>query len=202
MVKAAALLVLLVIIALPIVASQFLPWWGSLIVLVVEFIALATLGPRLIAFGIKRYLLGLFKRKSSVLEGAIAQVHAVSLAATPDNAKEDPDHPLRYLEVEFTLTPRERASVMQYYDPSEFLLVPFDSVVSMNQDPTAEDLASGVVQVRMIDASGEETQDVEKLTGPARLKVTFACPAHFTGRAKLRYYFEDFGDLTLPQVPA
>jgi hypothetical protein len=50
----------------------------------------------------------------------------------------------------------------------------------------------------MVDEAGAEHEVEDKLTGPARLRAVFACPDALRGRVKFRYYFEAFGDLTLP----
>jgi len=44
----------------------------------------------------------------------------------------------------------------------------------------------------------DELIEVDKVVGPTRLTIVFACPPQLRGRAKFRYYFETFGDLVVP----
>ena len=104
----------------------------------------------------------------------------------------------RYVLVDFTLTPPPAAGQMQFYDPSELLLIPFNSRISLTEDPTADGVSASAHDLTLIDPSGGETKDFDKLTGPSHLRVTFECPESLRGRVKFRYYFESFGDFTLP----
>ena len=207
MLKLTILILLIVIVAVPIAAGQILPWWGTLLVLLVEVVLLASMGPRLIAFVIKYYLLGLFKTKSSVLRGAQVEIHAVKHTEKParqtgedrqDTDEEEDKGPTRHVMVDCTIRPKAGVSAMQFYDPAELMLVPFDAVPSMNENSATEELSTCVIRLRQVNDAGEESEVPEKLTGMARLRITFAVPSEFSGRAKMRYYFEEFGDLVLP----
>jgi hypothetical protein len=233
MLRLGCLLVLALLIAIPAVASRYLPWWGTLLVIVGEFAGLVLLGPTLVKYGVKRFAIGLFATKSRVLRDAMVAVHRVEATARParegtdeaDESGEDEDEdedegeregegedddeedegPRNYVLVDFTLTPKPGQSRMQHYEPSELMLVPFDQKVSMDEadDPTDADAASaGVERLWLVDESGGETDDFDKITGPAHLRVVFECPLSLTGRAKFRYYFETFGDLVLPPPAA
>jgi hypothetical protein len=87
---------------------------------------------------------------------------------------------------------------MQFYEPDELLLVPFDAKTDMRTDPTADDSAGTIRKCAVIDENGNETEDFDKITGRNRIRAIFKCPATLVGRAKLRYYFENFGDVMLP----
>jgi hypothetical protein len=104
----------------------------------------------------------------------------------------------RYVLIDFTITPPPASGQMQFYDPSELLLVPFNSRISPTEDPAADGVSASAHDLTLIDESGGATKDFDKLTGPSHLRVTFQCPQSLRGRVKFRYYFEAFGDLTLP----
>ena len=108
----------------------------------------------------------------------------------------------RFVLVEFTITPRIALGEgrMSYYDPSELMLVPFETKVSKKRakNPAEDDSeAAHARSVRQMDKNDVE-REVDKITGPARLQVVFALPPTLSGRVKFRYYFESFGDFLLP----
>ena len=45
---------------------------------------------------------------------------------------------------------------------------------------------------------GYDEEDVDKFIGAQRFTAVFACDERLSGRVKLQYYFESFGELTLP----
>jgi hypothetical protein len=103
----------------------------------------------------------------------------------------------RYVLIEFTITPKPGQSRMSLYEPSEILLIPFDRKIKIDEQPSSAE-SGALRQIRLVDESGQETDDFDKLPGRARFRAIFACPPTFTGRAKLQYYFESFGDVMLP----
>jgi hypothetical protein len=69
--------------AIPAIAAQYLPWWGTVLVLIGEVIVLVKGVPKLLGYWIKRFALGLFTTKSRVLKGATVQVHEVRPTTRP-----------------------------------------------------------------------------------------------------------------------
>ena len=226
MLRIGCLLALLVLIGIPLLAGQYLPWWGTLLVVVGEIALLVLAGPKLFTYAVKRFAIGLFMTKSKVLRGATVVVHRVEpaearqpsvenadapadVAETSDAEQDEDDEPgeddesrdgpRRYVLVDFTVTPQPGQSRMQFYDPSELMLVPFDLKVSPDPDSEPDDANSASVdRLTLVNPDGTEVTDFDKLTGPAHLRIVFACPPPLSGRVKFRYYFETFGDLTLP----
>ena len=219
MLKIGCLALVGVLIAIPAVAARFLPWWGTLLVIVAEVSLLVVGGPKLAVFAFKQFAMGLFNRKSRALRGARVRVHRVeptekpaSLTESESPAEEDdetddepetpgePEEPddRHYVLVEFTITPQANPAAMEYYDTSELMLIPYDAEVDKSEDPTSGDHAASVAEQWLIDESGKATSDFDKLTGPARLRTVFACPPTLHGRVKFQYYFEAFGDLMIP----
>jgi hypothetical protein len=203
------LLSVIVLIGLPVLASRFLPWWGTCLVIIGEGIGLVVVAPKLVAFGIKRFAVGLFKTKSQVLKGAAVHIHNVELTekpvdetgALPDQTDDEepgdsePADDVRYVLIDFTLTPMPGGSKMTHWEPDELMLVPFDLPNDAKED---DHLSASIVRMKMIDEIGNESEDFDKIVGPGRFKAVFACPNALRGRVKLRYYFEGFGDVVLP----
>lgn len=211
-----------VLIAIPAFAARYLPWWGTLLLIVAEVTLLVVGGPKLAAFAFKQFAMGLFNRKSRALRGAQVRVHRIEPTQKPasltrdesaededdegekksgeeSGSPEEPEEPddRHYVLVEFTITPQANRGAMQYYDTTELMLVPYDAEVGLTEHSTLGDSAS-VAEQWFIDEAGNATLDFDKLTGTARLRTVFACPPTLHGRAKFQYYFEAFGDLMIP----
>ena len=195
MLKPIVLMALIFVVAVPIVAGRFLPWWGTLLVIAGEITLLLAYGPRLIAAGIKRYLLTLFKRKGEVLRNAQLTVHAISEVSAPKAQATDEE--LRHLLIDMTIKPSPAEGPFNLWDPSDLLVVPEASRVAADEDPTTEEVAADPTDIKLVASDGSESE-CEKLSGAARLRITFAFPMHLTGPAKIRYYFEEFGSLQIP----
>jgi hypothetical protein len=116
-----------------------------------------------------------------------------------DSEEETDSKNARFVLVDFTLTPSPGQSRMQHYDPAELLLVPIDAKISLTEDPTSDGVSASAHDLTLIDDAGAQIKDFDKLTGPSHLRITFQCPQALQGRVKFRYYFEAFGDLTLPE---
>jgi hypothetical protein len=231
MFRIGCLFLVLLLIGIPAVSARYMPWWGTVLVVLGEGLLLLFLGPKLAGFAIRRFALGVFMTKSKVLRDATVSVHRVEPTerparraaddddddgnegeddeddTEPDEEESEPDDedddaddkPVHYVLVDFTLTPKPGLSVMQFYDPSELMLAPFDHKVTFEEDPTDDDAGlASVERLWLVNESGAETEDFDKITGPAHLRVVFECPQTLTGRAKFRYYFETFGEMTLP----
>jgi hypothetical protein len=214
-----AILALAILIMIPVVASNHLPWWGVLLVIAAEIAGIRYLIPLMIKRGIMRFATSMILAKSQVLRGARVHIHRVEAVAMPEAAQRLIEHeqsvatsegdatligavPVeeRCVLVEFTLTPRmdQRQQAMQFYEPAELLLVPHDAHIP--QTPTDDNVdteSASVHDVRQLDDSGTE-HEIDKITGPARMVVTFLLPPTLNGRVKFRYYFETFGDFLLP----
>lgn len=215
-----------ILIAIPIVAANYLPGWAVFLIILSELAALRFGIPFLIKFGVKRFAVSMIQTKSRVLRGAGVHIHRVERTSAPANAKQIAHEQSiesdageatlmgaipaddRYVLVEFTLTPRageskspasnRGAMQMQFYDPSELVLVPFEKSVDASMKESADDSDSAALQsITQIDPNGVEHDDVDKLAGPARLRAVFSIPPTMSGRVKFQYYFETFGDFLL-----
>jgi hypothetical protein len=134
-------------------------------------------------------------------DGTVVTTPVPSADASTAAAADEPESPNnRYVLIDFTLTPVSGTSKMQFYDPSELLLVPYNAKITLAEDPTADGLSASAHDLTLVDESGAEIKDFDKLTGPSHLRITFQCPDSLNGRVKFRYYFEAFGDLALPDA--
>ena len=218
MIKFGCLALVGVLIAIPAFAARYLPWWGTVLLIVADVTLLVVAGPKLAAFAFKQFAMGLFNRKSRALRGARVHVHRIEPAEKPasltepespaeqddetDDELETPDEPeepddRHYVLVDFTITPQATSGAMRYYDTTELMLVPYDAEVGLTEHSTLGGSAS-VAEQWLVDESGKATTDFDKLTGPARLRTVFACPPTLHGRVKFQYYFEAFGDMMIP----
>lgn len=83
MIRLGCLAFLVLFVSIPVIAAQFLPWWGVILVLLAEFAGLVIAIPLAIRWGIKRLIGRLFDAKSGVLRNAKVEVHSVTLVARP-----------------------------------------------------------------------------------------------------------------------
>src|SRR5690606_95755 len=63
-----------VIVAIPIVAGLYLPWWGTVLVIIAEIVALRLAVPRLLALALRRFGMRLLDTKSRVLRDASVRI--------------------------------------------------------------------------------------------------------------------------------
>lgn len=191
-VKPIPLLLLIGIVAA--MATGYVNYWigGGLIV-----------GYFVVVWTVKTVLYRLFtlpiKMKGKALAGATATVHSVIDAPEPPEANyDDTDGDAlerRYLYIDVTITPEERANGFTHWEPGELLLVPMDTKILK-----LEDLDAGhqVVDYRMIRGGREEKDEYGKYAGTQRLKLHVGVPRYGELRYRFAYYFETFGDVEIP----
>jgi hypothetical protein len=83
MLKFGCLILLVVVIAIPTIVSQFSPWWVVMLVVFAELLLLIYGLPFLIKHGLKRFAIGLFTTKSRALRGAAVQIHEIRNTLKP-----------------------------------------------------------------------------------------------------------------------
>ena len=174
-------------------AIKFLPWWGSVALVVGLGLAVKLFAWRLI----ERFMLGAFKAKGAALAGADATLHAMTRAEPP---KTDPDAgesaseemeqgPLRWVHIDLSIhVPADNAGKTPFrlWDAHELTLVPVDT----KPGPPGEDEedVGTVAGVERYDDGRWVTLE-EKLEGSQRIRIHAGVKPgvqHF----KLRYYFE------------
>jgi hypothetical protein len=174
---------------------HYLGWYALLVIPLVS-VALFLL----VRHYLTRIFLIPFLMKGKVLKGARTDVHEVRYLGTEevDVALEQPQKQYAYL-VDMTITPRSQtATPFSMWDPYELVAVPPKSKVSFKDDATDDSIGS-VAQVSIFDDGRWQTEDFDKLEGASRLRIKLLLAKPSSG-CKLRYYFYDVADLTLPPV--
>ena len=127
-------IILVLVLGAAIAVVKFLPWWGSLALLVGLGLAVKLFAWRLI----ERLMLGAFRAKGAALTGADATLHAITRAEPPKpdaDAEGDSEieetGPLRWVHVDVTIhVPGGNAGKTPFrlWDATELCLVPVGAV--------------------------------------------------------------------------
>jgi hypothetical protein len=195
--------------------------WKGLIAFPFIMIAVAWLAKVIVGKLIKRFALGLFGMKSSVLRGATMNVHSMRAIPKPpepaiepesdnetddddeSNAEEEnsivastpeePESPKDYVEVDVTITPKDNAAD-RVWEPTELILTT-EKIKSLAD---LEDKEAGTTHsVEVWNGTAFGPDDPGKYPGDQRLKIIFAVTPGMS-RVWLHYYNEPIGQLTLP----
>jgi len=195
----------------------FLPWYGALLIFVS---APVVAGLAFFVFRkpiLKAIFMLPFKAKSARLRGAemtvkeVVQVPPIADAplegapleeearegAKPEGAPPAPTEPLAYYRLDVVIAPREAHGGFAHWEPGELMVVPLDAAPADDVDaPEDERITCHALEIfhegRFVAEEGM------KYFGTERLRLTIAAPASLTG-AKLRYYFEELGSVSLPR---
>ena len=202
------LLLLIMLVVAMIIAIKYLPWWGSVLLFAGLILAARYGGGWLI----KRLFMIPFKMKGAVLKGAEIQIHSVVPAqapakreSTPSDAdaqddnddedvsdEEDDKTPRRYYSLDVTITPAPSQGKFQFWEPTELLLVHPSAANDIDTDDN-----SCVISNVEVEEDGEFRSDGEKYPGPRRLRLLLGVKEGVR-ELRFRYYFEAFGNVTLP----
>jgi len=191
----------LIAIAVVAIAIKYLPWWALLL----GVVGLIVVGK----FMIKRLLLRLFLKpfqlKGAVLKGATAEVHSVTPAVAPAAEEGAPASPTpqTYYSVDVTIQPSSGSAKNPFaaWEPGELRLVSPDSVQNPNDPESTESDDLCEIQAVEVEQGGRFQPDEGlKFQGAQRLKLKIAVKPG-TPALKFRYYFEDFGCVTLLAPP-
>ena len=208
-------LFLLAMLILPFVLMQQMGWSGLLVYLLI-LVLLSALAKRLVVRGIQRAIFSPFMAKSAVLKEAGVRVHSVAPAPRPHKPHEfiegdgheeweevDDTTQLREYEncdfyyIDVTITPAPPAgNAFQLWEPGELMLVSGDTY---GINPGADDDNDfGLVEDVMVWQNGDWTVDeIGKYEGPQRVRLHAGVPPG-ADKARLRYYFEVFGEINFP----
>ena len=191
-----ALVLLAVVTALTVGAFKLLGWWAVLVVPVVAIVFVKFVAGRLL----KRLFLMPFKAKGAVLQGARSEVHAVAPTQRPapseDDEGGDEDDKRNYFLIEATITPTADTQAFALWEPGSLLLTPAGTDPENSDE---EDDDTQVVLVEVLQDGAWQRDEGMKYPGAQRLRLTVAAdPA--ASRLQFQYYFETFGEVTLPRV--
>ncbi|BDM83890.1 hypothetical protein [Acaryochloris marina] len=193
---------LIILTALLVIAIKFLPWWGSILLLVGIAFAIRFGGGYLF----KRMLLIPFKVKGKALSNAEVEVHSVTLASEPirEATSEEDEEYLREERLEdqqlvwyffdLTITPQPKSEGFIYWEPGEIIFARMDTKPHQLDE---DDSVSKLHDYKIFE--GETFQEDEdcKYQGPLRLKFHAGLQPHLK-EVQLRYYFELFGNIEIP----
>jgi hypothetical protein len=209
------------LIALPAFLAPLVPWWGVVLIVVGELVAL-----RYTFFRILGLMFGVFvwaglRVGVRGMRGAKVEVHSIKVVPRPgpdevvrresgsvDHAEgegdAEPDAPgTRYVRVECTVTPSPKVQAsnwpVKHYDPGSFKLSSqrFDWPSFPPKDD--ETRTGDVVAAAVLD--GEVATPIasdEQLLGSQRLALTFKCPQTLKGPAKLKFVILPLATLDVP----
>ena len=216
-------LILFVVVALLVIVGglavalfHFFRWKG-LVIFPFILVALVWLAKVIITQLVKRFALGLFGLKAGVLRGATMNVHSIkSIPKPPEReisieagdesagsveeevaeanlAPGEPPPPNDYVEVDVTITPKDRTGEA-VWEPSELMLTT-DKIKSLAD---LEDKEAGTAHsVEIWNGTSFGPDDPGKYPGEQRLKIIFTVNPGTT-LAWLHYYNEPIGQLKLP----
>lgn len=215
-------LVLLLLLIAAFLAASFLPWWGILVLVgglaLVGLVVVKVFGGRLF-----RLLFSIpFRAKGRALSRASAVVHSIApvpageiaalrpaadAAAEADASREEeeddedgvdtPPKDARFFDLEVTIVPSSNAAGGSFstWELGELLLVKPGAKGPM--DDGEEDDAIRLDRLEVLLDGSFQKDEGYKLPGPQRLRARIAVPPDLE-RLKFRYYFEDFGEVSLP----
>jgi len=187
-------------------AIKYLPWWALLLGVVV----LVVIGKFMVKKLLLRLFLKPFQVKGAVLKGASAEVHSVTPVTTPaqaaaeTTAEGEPAEttPKDRYSVDVTIRPGSAVTPFTAWGPGELCLVSPDSVLNPydTESASSDDDLCEVQSVEVEQDGRFQPDEGMKFPGPQRLKLTIAVKPG-TPALKFRYYFEEFGCVTLLAPP-
>ena len=182
---------LLVVIASLVLAFRFLPWQA-----VVGGIVLLMLAGYFFSGRILEALFKIpFRAKGAVLRRATAEIQSLTGAAKPEDGEEEEDANRRYYLLDVTIRPVARSGKgFQLWEPGELLLVSLDAKA---EDTDADGDLCSIKRIEIESEGGFVPDEGMKYGGPQRLRLTLAA-APEARQLQFRYYFELFGNVSLP----
>ena len=182
---------LLVVVASLVLAFRFLPWQA-----VVGGIVLLILAGYFFSGRILEALFKIpFRAKGAVLRRAIAEIHSLTGTAKPENGEEEEDANRRYFLLDVTVKPVARSGKgFQLWEPGELQLVSPDAKA---EDTDADGDLCEIKRIEIESEGGFVPDEGMKFGGPQRLRLTLAA-APEARQFQFRYYFELFGNVSLP----
>ena len=182
---------LLVVVASLVLAFRFLPWQA-----VVGGIVLLMLAGYFFSGRILEALFKIpFRAKGAVLRGATAEIHSLAAGAKPEDGEEEEDANRRYFVLDVTIKPVARSGKgFQLWEPGELQLVSLDAKA---EDTDADGDLCKIRRIEIESEGGFVADEGMKYGGPQRLRLTLAA-APEARQVQFRYYFELFGNVSLP----
>jgi hypothetical protein len=136
-----------------------------------------------------------FRAKGAVLRRAAAEIHSLTGAAKPQDSDDEEDANRRYYLLEVTIKPVGRTgSGFQLWEPGELQLVSLDAKA---EDTDGDGDLCEIKRIEIESEGGFVPDEGMKYGGPQRLRLTLSA-APEARQFQFRYYFELFGNVSLP----
>lgn len=189
-----------------VLAIKYLPWWALLGLVAV----LAVVAKFAVKKLLRKAILIPFKMKGAALRGATVEILSLvpveaptALEDSPDTGAEASSAGRSFYELDVTIKPSEQVDgPFQGWELGEIRLVKPESRIDPNSDESSDEDDS--CRIERFDVWQEGAFVVDegwKFQGPQRLKLLLAVKPG-TRSLKFRYYFEEFGQLVLPDNSA
>jgi hypothetical protein len=197
-----------------VLAMIFLPWWGSVLLI----LGLAVVGKFALGRLLKDLFLNPFRMKGAVLHGATAQIHSIEVVTPPtsvaltwrevgdatQNGSESGQVEGRgaqhYFQLDVTITPQPVEGQLTHWEPGQLQLVQRGShPVGLGAD--TDDDACSVLSLEVEQEGLGESDAGWKFSGPQRLHLLVRV-SETVRELEFRYYGETFGEVSLPLLPA
>ncbi len=210
------------LITLPVATAPYVPWWGTLLIILGELVLL-----RYTFFKILGLMFGMFvsvglRLGTRGMRDARVDVHSIAVVPPPgpeaivkresgsvdededDEAAPEADAPgTRYVKLDCTVTPsptlRASSSPVNHYEPGAFKLSS-EGFAWPSFPPTDDETRTGeLVAAALVD--GESAGPIppdRQLVGSQRLALTFKCPPTLRGRAKLKFLVLTLASVDVP----
>src|SRR4030095_7588274 len=101
--------------------------------------------------------------------------------------------------LDVTIQPNEAPGKFTHWGPGELMLTRADFVFNPNDENSKEDDACNIAEVQHEEDGALKADEGLKFAGPKRLKMTLAV-REGVDKLKFQYYFEQFGEVQLPQT--
>jgi hypothetical protein len=177
------------------IAVKYLPWWALLL----GGLLLIVVGKFVIKRLFFKLLLKPFQLKGAVLKGATAEIHSVTPTTAAPSEDAEPDAtPRSWYALEVTITPGPSNTPFGAWEPGELRLVLPESKLDTSPDSPSDNDDSCTIKAIGVQQDGSfQADEGMKYPGPQRLRLVIAVKPGIS-RLKFRYYFEEFGSVTLP----
>lgn len=114
-----------------------------------------------------------------------------------DETEDEDIGPCDHYRIDVTITPQPKAGGFQHWEPDSLVFMPYEaSVPSLLGDD--KDVGYPTVEVEVFQNGQFAPDEDGKYFGPLRVRLLTRVPLDAPRRLKFRYYFESFGDVTLP----
>jgi hypothetical protein len=213
------LAVLAALIVVPCIAAAFLPWWGTLLVVLGELVFLRYTLFRIVGMMFAIFVSVGLRLGTMNMRRARVDVHGISIVPKPDlslvpkpntgsvdleeheAAVLEPDaEGTRYVKLDCTITPAANAAgPVRHFEAGGFKLSS-EGLALPKFPPTDDPTKTGEVFAAALVKDGVSIPIPldEQLVGSQRLDLVFKCPPTLTGKVKLKFMVIKLAEVVVP----